>query len=76
MKHLMIDNCWIIYLPSMSTLKISFKIVDVVARTSTENKNVQIGSATFHSGCMRERIYYFPNCTTNLIERKKEIYCA
>ena len=35
----------------MSTNRISFKIVIVVIRTSTENKNVEIGSAISQVGC-------------------------
>lgn len=38
-------------LPSISILKTSFVTGSVVPRTRTENRNVQIGSATLYSGC-------------------------
>lgn len=40
-----------VFLPCSSILKTSFVIGIVVPRTRTENKNVQIGSATLYSGC-------------------------
>lgn len=39
------------HLPSMSILKMSFRMVNVVPSTNNENRKVQIGSAIFHSGC-------------------------
>ena len=38
-------------LPSMRMAKMSRSMVNVVKSTSTENTNVQMGSASFHSGC-------------------------
>lgn len=42
-------------LPSISILKTSFVMGSVVPTTSTENRNVQIGSAILYSGCEENR---------------------
>lgn len=41
----------VMYSPSMSTIKASFKIANVVPKTIRENINVHIGSAMAHEGC-------------------------
>jgi len=38
-------------LPSIRTANMSRRMVKVVKSTRMENTNVQIGSASFHSGC-------------------------
>lgn len=51
-NHLGIYICRPInHLPSMSILKMSFRMVNVVPSTNNENRKVQIRSAFLHSGC-------------------------
>ena len=38
------------HIPSMRTRSVSFRMLMVENRTRMENRNVQIGSASFHSG--------------------------
>ena len=44
--------------PSKSILKTSLRMVMVVQRTKTENRNVQMGSATLYSGWKRDESCY------------------
>jgi hypothetical protein len=45
------------YAPSIITLRASLITVRVEMMTRIENRNVQIGSANFHSGCKTARAY-------------------
>ena len=49
----------LVHTPSMSTLRASLRTLMVEKSTRTQNRKVQIGSASFQSGCEQDIVDHF-----------------